>query len=58
MARGRPAVEKVSKKVVDLVGGVKISLSRAAQNIAERDLVGRADELDDDHSRRQNGGAA
>ena len=56
--QGQARRGKGQQKVVDLVGGVKISLSRAAQNIAERDLVGRADELDDDHSRRQNGGAA
>ena len=56
--QGQARRGKGQQKVVDLVGGVKISLSRAAQNVAERDLVGRADELDDDHSRRQNGGAA
>ena len=56
--QGQARRGKGQQKVVDLVGGVKISLSRAAQNIAERDLVGRTDELDDDHSRRQNGGAA
>ena len=56
--QGQTCRGKGQQKVVDLVGGVKISLSRAAQNIAKRDLIGCADELDDDHSRRQNGGAA
>ena len=54
----KPRCGEGQQEVVNFIRGVKISFSRSAQNIGERDLVGRADELDDDHSRRQNGGAA
>ena len=46
------------QEVVDLVGRVEIGLPGAAQNVAQGDLVGSADELDDDHGGRQDGGAA
>ena len=46
------------QEVVDQIGSVKVGLAHAAQNVVQRELVDRANELDDDHRRRQNGGAA